>query len=310
MIICELVTCILLSSCNSFDSVTKVKIDSNFDQLVIPQNEAEIFAKAVVYMIDLDLERNGLEYLFDIELLNQDYVDCFNKDYLNEFLTNPPTQKFSSNYNITEEEIQFIEYEKNKNFHATLNEHQLSLLDEFNKYCDEYHEVLNYNDEILTKIALDEGITLENLKSMRLSTPLDYDGIVYANEKYSELLRYDCLEMSYELQAFRNNYVNAYPFNYEVDLPWKYKFTTSQYDASLYGFQYQDVTQDFYVILPNEPKQAGALKNKNHLISYTIYNNCIEIIFDAIEIDCYIMSALVYINNGKITDISTYIQSN
>lgn len=308
-VLCGLITCMLFSSCNSFNSDTKVTVSPNFNQLLLQRSEAEMFAKAVVYMIDLDLEQNNSEYLFNIDDLNQDYVKCFNPDYLNTFLTNQPSHTLHSNDYLSDEEMQLIEYERNKDFHFNLTEYQLTLLEEFNRYCDEYHEVLKYNDEILTKIATAEGATLEGLKSMLLSTPVSYDKVVYGNSEYSALLWSNYVEMSPELQSFRNNYINAYPFNYEVNLPWEYsKFTTSQYDASLYGFEYQDVTKDFYVIDPNKDKLPGALKNENHLISYTVYNDCIEVIFDASAVNGNIMSALVYVNDGEITDIATYIQ--
>lgn len=308
MLIYGLIICTLLSSCNIFDNGKKVIVSQNPEQLAMQRSEAEVFAKAVVYMLDLDLERSDDEYLFDIEVLNKDYVECFNLDYLKKFLTNQPSHIIYSNEIISNEEKQLIEYEQNKNSHSTLTEHHLTLLDEFNRYCDEYHEILNYNDEILTKIAEIEGITLENFKSMRMTTPVGYDKILFRNEEYSQLLKSDFVEISQELRYFRDNYINAYPFNYEVNLPWAYKFTTSQYDASLYGFQYQDVTEDFYLILPDRSKEKVILKNKNKLISYTVYNDCIEVIFDASEVNGYIMSALVYVIDGEITDIATYLQ--
>lgn len=276
----------------------------NLNQLAMSYDKAEIFAEAVIYMIDLDLEWGEV---IELQALNQDYVACFNKVYLTKFLADRPSYLFFLETFESKEEAQFIEYKNNKNLHNALTQEELTLLDEYNNFCDEYHEILDYNDYILSMIAKKEQMSLEGLKEMRLNTQNSYEKTIYGDEEYSHLLKSQP-EMSQKLQDFKNKYFGVYPFNYEVDLPWDYKFTTSQYDASLYEFYYQDVTEDFYVIYPYNSDNYGVFfKNKYRLNSYTVYNDCIEISFSSQDGN---MSAIISIIDGVIFNIYAYIQEN
>lgn len=268
--------------------------------------EVQVYAEAVVYMIDLKLKQSKLgEYTYDTEVLNQDYVKCFNSNFLNDFLKINSTQIFMTEL-FSDEEIQLLEYERNKIAHQNLTQEELKLLEEYKNYCDEFHSILAYNDEIFSKIVERSGGTIEGWKEMKLHTPVGYEKAVFGDEDYGHLFKLNYVEMSPELQNFRSEYRDVYPFNYEVNLSWEYPFKTSQYDADLYGFYYPNVTEEFHI---NSSKYNTdyLLPNSKNLISYTVYNDCIEVIFNAFEVNENTMSALAYIKDGKITDIITFI---
>lgn len=305
VLLCGLVICVLVVHKYTLEVKSDFTIGTNLNELVMTYDEARIFAEAVVYMIDLDLEWGSV---CDIKVLNQEYVECFNKTYLTNFIEDRPSYLYFIKSFASKEESQLLEYNKNKNAHNALTQEELVLLDKYNKFCDEYHEILDYNDEILSMIAQKNETTLEMLKEIPLHTSNYYDRIIYGDEEYGHLLKSTYIEMSQELKDFKNEYQGVYPFNYEVDLPWEYKNSTSQYDANLYGVYYQDVTENFYVIYPENKDNDGVpVQNKYRLISYTVYNDCIEVNFNSIDGN---MSAIVLITDGVISDIYAYMQKN
>lgn len=316
-IIFTLILCTVFIFILALNKSNEIKIaninarNENLSKLVMSRNEAEIFAEAVIYMIDLNLKTNEKgENIFDITTLNQEYVNCFNPEYLNYFLTNQPTHIIPPDGFASEEEKQYFQYESNKKSHKLLTQHELILLEKYNQYSYDNYKILKYNDTILTKIAQKEGMTLEGLKSMRFSTPMSYDRVVGSDEEYSHLLKFSQIEMSQELKDFKNKYQEIYPFNYEVNLPSEGIYTnTTQYEANLYGFYYPNISENFYVSYTDEmlANKDNILQDKNQLLSYTVYNDSIEIRFDARNVNGNFMTAIAYITNGEIIDIYTYI---
>lgn len=275
------------------------------------KEDAQIYADAVVYMLDLNLDVNDNgEFLFDIDILNKDYVDCFDTDYLNYFLANQLKQNlFIDNYK-SDYEVEHYIYIQNKIAHENLTKKEIELLEQYNNHCDELHLILEYNDDIFKKIAEKNGATIEGIKEMRLYTPSSYDRTILGDEDYGHMFKSTYIELSQELQEFKKIYTGMYPFNYKVDVPWDYEFYTTQYDASLYGFYYPKVTQEFYSSFSNYDTIDGLgvkLKNDNKLISYTVYNDCIEVEISNSNLGNTIY-AIVDIENGKIINTSFYIQ--
>lgn len=295
--------------CGLIASIFLVPEDITDRTPIVPptREEAAVLAEATVYMIDLVLEQSQhRDYSLDVEGLNHEYVECFDSEYLSRFLTKHASEIFMTEI-ITNDEIQLHEYERNKLAHRTLSQDELELLEEYKEYTDEYHAILDYNDEVFAKIVERDGGTVEGLKGMRLSTPTSYDRAVLGDEEYGSLFESTYVEMSQELQNFRNKYQDEYPFNYEVNVPWEYPFKTTQYDASMYGIYYPEVTGEFHINYSDYDNIEDKLPNTDNLMSYRVYNDCIEVLFDAREVGVYTMSALVDIDEGKITDISTYI---
>lgn len=277
----------------------------NYSELIMSRSDAQIYANAFIYMLDLDMKMGQFgDDFYNIDVLNQEYVKCFDLEYLDYMLKNQHFNKFIYD-GYSEEEIQSENYMIYQSHHEMMTEEEHKLLDEYNKYRYEVYKVYENNIDIIGKIAEKNGMTIEDMKSYKNGTPRSYDMFLGSDEEYSHLLEYAYISIPQDVSVYwiEKRAYNSYPFSYYVDNGYEDPFYTSHYDASLYGFDYPSVTGEFFYIYEEKiPDEDGIyFKNENYLGYYNVYNDCIEIkLKDSSDI------FLVYINNGKITDIKHY----
>lgn len=317
LVVCGVITTTLLTQVEALDTInTTIETQptqktTKYSELLMSRSEAEIYVNAFIYMLDLDLtiEQFGDEY-YNLDVLNQDYVNCFDIEYLDQVLKRQHFNEYLT-FSLTEEEAEYENYLSKKYSHEMMTAEELRLLDEYNKYRYQEYKIYENNIDIIQKIGEKNGMTIEDMKSYKNGTPRSYDMFLGSDEEYSHLLEYAYISIPQDVSVYwiEKRAYNSYPFSYYVDNGYDDPFYTSHYDASLYGFDYPSATGEFFSMIPDRiPDEDGIFfKNERYLLDYTVYNNCIELkVVRDPEIMSYFDSYIMYFTDGKITSIEHY----